>query len=390
MPKRQKWTAEEDSALISLISTFPRDAVDWKRLTERMNQLGFQKTRKQIFERWTTNLDPSLDLKSLDSKGEAKLFSLQHSLSSHWRKIASHFPGKSDNYVKNKFFALLRKTLRHACKMIKKPNCTKWVNSLKPRSIIKTLDCSLFGKKTNGEFAFGKELVSFRDVILSINERTRGGTSFELTTCEKEVLVFFLSKLEKENKEYRAKTLKTRSAEAVQETSNSNFSLDRSKMLAQRECSLRERIGDKPKLLLKTERNRETSETGLCFEGTIVLNNATPFLSSGLNTGLRTFKSLTTDKHSVSDVSLPRTTQHSSNSAFSFSDMQRVEQLGNCPGSGIEKLHVELGNRESDKALRFSPRPTVVEANLQLFLEANPDKRKNDLERRFFRPLKEF
>lgn len=53
-----------------------------------------------------------------------------------WKEISKNLPQRSDNSVKNQFFALIRKGLRKACKSIGLSNNTNKVNTIKPKVLI--------------------------------------------------------------------------------------------------------------------------------------------------------------------------------------------------------------------------------------------------------------
>ena len=83
-----------------------------------MKQSGIQKTSKQCRERWMHQLNPSLKKEKWTQEDNEKLFKLHEELGNHWKDIARHYPGRSDNSIKNNFFSLIRKSLRNACKII--------------------------------------------------------------------------------------------------------------------------------------------------------------------------------------------------------------------------------------------------------------------------------
>jgi len=64
---------------------------------------------KQCRERWTGQLDPSLNRDSWDQSEDSKLFELHNHLGNAWAKISSFLPGRSANSVKNRYKLLLKR-----------------------------------------------------------------------------------------------------------------------------------------------------------------------------------------------------------------------------------------------------------------------------------------
>ena len=57
-----------------------------------------------------------------------------------WKEISVHIPERSDNAIKNQFFALVRKGLRKACKSIGLTHNTEKVNTIKPKVLLDFFD----------------------------------------------------------------------------------------------------------------------------------------------------------------------------------------------------------------------------------------------------------
>lgn len=117
MSKRIKWTPEEDDTLRYFIQDSRAEKPDWERIANRLLSKGIKKQPKQIRERWTQHLHPGVTRGCLTRAERVRLFELQSVLGCHWKQISEHFPGKTDNFVKNVFFAQIRKSLRKAKKL---------------------------------------------------------------------------------------------------------------------------------------------------------------------------------------------------------------------------------------------------------------------------------
>ena len=71
--------------------------------------------REVYLTRWLNNLNPNIKRDQL-SKNEIKsLFNLHQKYGSQWKLISQHLPGRTDNFLKNQFFSLLRKGMKKLC-----------------------------------------------------------------------------------------------------------------------------------------------------------------------------------------------------------------------------------------------------------------------------------
>lgn len=116
MVKRQKWTEEEDEALVQLVNCYGGSNVDWEHISSQLFERGFRKQGKQARERWIHYLSPNLKKEALGKEENQKLFRLHGEYGSRWKIISESFCGRTDNNIKNQFFALIRKSLRRARK----------------------------------------------------------------------------------------------------------------------------------------------------------------------------------------------------------------------------------------------------------------------------------
>ena len=80
--------------------------------------------RKVTLKRWNNYLKPNLSKSKWTEENSKKLFELHTKYGSHWKEISQHFDGRTDNSVKNQFFALVRKSLRRISKFLQIPKST--------------------------------------------------------------------------------------------------------------------------------------------------------------------------------------------------------------------------------------------------------------------------
>ena len=142
--RRQKWTAQEDSYLKQLIEE-EEGSIHWELIAYKMTQKGYSKTHKQVKRRWYQYLSPELNNDEWKEAETIKLFGLYGVYRNQWKKIAIQFKGRTDNYIKNKFFSKIRKTVRLMIKYSQfklNKTSTKEVNRLKSIVLAEFLDSS--------------------------------------------------------------------------------------------------------------------------------------------------------------------------------------------------------------------------------------------------------
>jgi hypothetical protein len=99
------WTSNEDDNLRLLIKEF--GARDWSKIANYMQQ----RNGKQCRQRWTHHLQPSVKKQPWNQEEDSRIIQLQAQYGNCWSKIAKHIPGRTDNQVKNRFNANLKKRL---------------------------------------------------------------------------------------------------------------------------------------------------------------------------------------------------------------------------------------------------------------------------------------
>jgi myb proto-oncogene protein len=71
--------------------------------------------------RWIHQLHPNLSKTKWTEVESKKLFEFHKKHGSHWKNISVNFPGRTDNFLKNQFFSLIRRSLRRISKYLKIP-----------------------------------------------------------------------------------------------------------------------------------------------------------------------------------------------------------------------------------------------------------------------------
>jgi hypothetical protein len=99
---RVRWTEEDDRLLISLVAEYGHN---WPKISAHMDG----RTSKQVKERWTNQLDPSISLEPWTGDDDQQLVLLIRQLGHAWCEIARKMTGRTESMVKNRFHANLRK-----------------------------------------------------------------------------------------------------------------------------------------------------------------------------------------------------------------------------------------------------------------------------------------
>jgi hypothetical protein len=99
---RVRWLESDDKQLIQLVSELGHN---WPLIAARMEG----RTSKQVKERWTNQLDPSISTEPWTAEDDLHLVELIRELGHSWCEIARRMKGRTESMVKNRFHANLRK-----------------------------------------------------------------------------------------------------------------------------------------------------------------------------------------------------------------------------------------------------------------------------------------
>ncbi|GMN56499.1 hypothetical protein TIFTF001_025617 [Ficus carica] len=104
--KRGPWSPAEDLRLITFIQKHGHD--NWRALPK---QAGLLRCGKSCRLRWINYLRPDVKRGNFTKEEEEAIIKLHETLGNKWSKIASHFPGRTDNEIKNIWNTHLKKKL---------------------------------------------------------------------------------------------------------------------------------------------------------------------------------------------------------------------------------------------------------------------------------------
>jgi hypothetical protein len=103
MQQKRPWSETEDELLSTLVTKFGPE--NWDTLAEAIKG----RNGKQCRERYRTTLDPNIRKGNWTPEEDCQIIELQQKMGNQWAKIARTLSNRTDNAVKNRFYALTSK-----------------------------------------------------------------------------------------------------------------------------------------------------------------------------------------------------------------------------------------------------------------------------------------
>ena len=111
---RTQWTKPQDRYLSSLVEG--KESINWAEIAREINRKfqDFERSGKQWRDRWNNYCNPSIAWSmKITQQEEARIFSLYKEHGNKWVEISKQLPGRTENWVKNLYYATLRRFARN-------------------------------------------------------------------------------------------------------------------------------------------------------------------------------------------------------------------------------------------------------------------------------------
>ncbi|OMJ93177.1 hypothetical protein SteCoe_3868 [Stentor coeruleus] len=109
--KAKLWTLKEDSILKATIKKI--GIKNWRSVSQDVSKkIKIARTAKQCRDRWLNYLTKGIKISAFSEIEIKKLYKMQKIYGNRWLKMAKRLPGRTENQVKNFFYAMIRRNIR--------------------------------------------------------------------------------------------------------------------------------------------------------------------------------------------------------------------------------------------------------------------------------------
>ncbi|OMJ76435.1 hypothetical protein SteCoe_24220 [Stentor coeruleus] len=110
---KKPWSQYEDDSLMSIMNELKENA-QWCKVARIIKEkYGItNRSGKQCRERWNNHLDPKTRKREWTEDEEKIIFNYQEQYGNQWSEISKFLIGRSDNTIKNHFYATIRRKIR--------------------------------------------------------------------------------------------------------------------------------------------------------------------------------------------------------------------------------------------------------------------------------------
>ncbi|CAD8208358.1 unnamed protein product [Paramecium pentaurelia] len=139
--KRILWTDEEDKLLKQLVNKYQNERLGWKQISKALRKQGYERNTKACRERFFNYLDISFNKSELTQLELDKLFELVKVYGNKWTCIAEELNHRTDQDIKNKFYAHVKKVFRRLLKASFKTNESSLITAKLQPLLISSIFC---------------------------------------------------------------------------------------------------------------------------------------------------------------------------------------------------------------------------------------------------------
>lgn len=182
--RRQLWSEDQDEAIIKLVSA--HGTKKWAIIAKHLEQeYGIKgRTGKQIRERWNNHLNPDIKKDPISTEEGVKIFEAHFKYGNKWAEITKLIPGRTDNSVKNYFYATVRRHLRKLNKCLRNAKFCDVFN-IEPKQIKVNF---LIDALEKGDLNFFEIRSIENKELMTLSKKKAGTYNRKLTPQEKKKL----------------------------------------------------------------------------------------------------------------------------------------------------------------------------------------------------------
>ncbi|CAD8120241.1 unnamed protein product [Paramecium sonneborni] len=114
--KRKPWIIEEDILLQKLVENIQKEKLEWKNISQTFKEQGYDRDTKACRERFQNHLDKSYNKSYLTEKEIDRLFDYLELYGNKWTYIAEQLNNRTDQDIKNNFYAHVKRIIRRLIK----------------------------------------------------------------------------------------------------------------------------------------------------------------------------------------------------------------------------------------------------------------------------------
>ena len=100
--KMRSFTRQDDLKIIELVEIY---GINWELISKNFPDF----TSEMLEERYNNKLDPKLKRTKFTEEEDEKIVALYSKYGNNWKEIASYFPDRNANMIKNRFYSFLKK-----------------------------------------------------------------------------------------------------------------------------------------------------------------------------------------------------------------------------------------------------------------------------------------